>query len=91
MNTKQNWREEFDEKFVHEPFGFPIAEEYLPQVKAFITHLLHTQQEEFRKAIHALEQKRGWMPLGKSDDPWNRALEAVLKLLPPHDDAEKLK
>lgn len=47
----------------------------------FIKGLLSLQKQEFVEMIEELHEKKGFMPLGKSDDPWNKALDAILSKL----------
>lgn len=46
-------------------------------LKRFIMNSLHEQLEIIAEFCEKKKEKTGWIPLGKSRDPWNSALSSV--------------
>jgi hypothetical protein len=61
-----------------------VPEEVMNRMADFWIAKLETyadkRVEEIRGEIEKIKDKYGWMPLGVKDDPWNKALKAVLAL-----------
>ena len=73
--TLQKIKERFLEKFdgrIIENSGEKIAHHFISEFSKLI--------EEVRGEIKKKHEKRGWIPLGKGEDPWNAGLDTALQI-----------